>query len=467
VPGYLLPDHEIKTAEDYAKTGGWRGLEKALSMSPEAVIDEIKKSGLRGRGGAGFPTAIKWAGTRQKESPDGQKYLVCNGAEGEPGTYKDRPLLLLNPYQLIEGVAIAALTIPADKAFICVKEIFTRQIDRLRSALAECEAKGYIGPNVLKSGRSVNVEISIGPATYLFGEETAMLESILGNAAMPRQVKPFEWGLPFAGGGMASPVVVNNVETLSHVAHILRNGADWFRSIGTPRSPGTFIWTVSGDVTKPGFYELPMGTTMTQLLEIAGGSKPGRKFKAAFPGGPSCGLLTPDLFDTPLDFDSLKKVDSGLGSGCVIVYDDTACMVHVAYNFSRFFANESCRQCFSCGWSTAEVTRRLLSVEMGTGTEEDMVEAWSITERMPGKGRCFLINAESIIVRSILKHFPEEFVEHSGRTCPTPRTLPIPKILDFDGKNFVFDTMDGELDRRPGSPYPVLVADDHQRSRRI
>jgi NADH-quinone oxidoreductase subunit F len=467
VPGHLLPDHEIKTAEDYAKTGGWRGLEKALSMSPEAVIDEIKKSGLRGRGGAGFPTGIKWAGTRQKESPDGQKYLVCNGAEGEPGTYKDRPLLLLNPYQLIEGVAIAALAIPADKAFICVKEIFTRQIDRLRSALAECEAKGYIGPNVLKSGRSVNVEISIGPATYLFGEETAMLESILGNAAMPRQVKPFEWGLPFTGGGMASPVVVNNVETLSHVAHILRNGADWFRGIGTPRSPGTFIWTVSGDVTKPGFYELPMGTTMTQLLEIAGGPKPGRTFKAAFPGGPSAGLLTPALFDTPLDFDSLKKVDSGLGSGCVIVYDDTACMAHVAYNFSRFFANESCRQCFSCGWSTAEVTRRLLSVEMGTGTEEDMVEAWSITERMPGKGRCFLINAESIIVRSILKHFPEEFVEHSGKTCSTPRTLPIPKILDFDGKNFVFDTMDGELARRPGSPYPVLVADDHQRSRRI
>lgn len=467
MPGYLLPDHEITTAEEYAKTGGWRGLEKALSMSPDAVIEEIKKSGLRGRGGAGFPTGIKWAGTRQKESPDGRKYLACNGAEGEPGTYKDRPLLLLNPYQLIEGVAIASLTIDADRVFICLKEIFTRQIQRLRDALAECEAKGYIGPNVLKSGRRVTIELSIGPATYLFGEETAMLETIMGNAAMPRQVKPFEWGLPFSGGGIASPVVVNNVETLSHVAHIMRNGADWFRSMGTPRSPGTFIWTVSGDVAKPGYYELPMGTTMTQLLAVAGGPKPGRTFKAVFPGGPSCGLLTPDLFDTPLDFDALKKVDSGLGSGCVIVYDDTACMVHVAYNFSRFFANESCGQCFSCNWSTKEITHRILKMEQGTGTEDDMIEAWSITERMPGKGRCFLINAESIIVRSILKHFPEEFSNHVGRSCPTPRKLPIPKILDFNGKDFVFDTMDGELDRPPGSASAVLVPDDHQRSRRI
>ncbi len=467
MPGYLLPDHEIKTAEDYAKTGGWRGLERALSMSPETVIDEIKKSGLRGRGGAGFPTGIKWAGTYQKESPTGKKYLACNGAEGEPGTFKDRPLLLLNPYQLIEGVAIASLTIGVDTAFICLKEIFTKQIALLREVLTECEAKGYIGPNVLKSGRSLTVELSIGPATYLFGEETAMLESILGNAAMPRQVKPFEWGLPLDGGGVASPVVVNNVETLSHVAHIMRNGVEWFKGIGTPRSPGNFIWTVSGDVSKPGFYELPMGTTMRQLLEVAGGPKPGRTFKAVFPGGPSCGLLTPELFETPLDFDSLKKVDSGLGSGCVIVYDDTACMVHVAYNFSRFFANESCRQCFSCGWSTAEVTSRLLRMEMGIGVEEDMIEAWQITERMPGKGRCFLITAESIIVRSILKHFPEEFAQHVGRACPNPRTIPIAKILDFDGRDFLFDTMDGELHRPNGSRFPVLASDDHQRTRRI
>ncbi|MEO5656982.1 MAG: NADH-ubiquinone oxidoreductase-F iron-sulfur binding region domain-containing protein [Nitrospiria bacterium] len=465
--GYLLPDHEIKTAEDYAKSGGWRGLEKALSWSPELVIEEIKKSGLRGRGGAGFPTGIKWAGTRQKSSPDGKKYLVCNGAEGEPGTYKDRPLLLLNPYQVIEGVAIASLTIPVDKAFICLKEIFLPQIQRLQDALLECEVKGYLGPNVLKSGRALNVELSIGPATYLYGEETAMLESIMGNPAMPRQVKPFEWGLPFSGGGIASPVVVNNIETLSHVAHIMRNGADWFRSIGTPRSPGNFIWTVSGDVAKPGFYELPMGTTMTRLLEIAGGPKPGRTFKAAFPGGPSCGVLTPDLFDTPLDFDSLKKVDSGLGSGCVIVYDDTACMVHAAYNFSRFFANESCGQCFSCNWSTKEITQRLLKMEMGEGSEDDLIDAWEITERSPGKGRCFLITAESIIVRSILQHFPDEFLRHAGRTCPSPRKLPIPKILDFNGKDFVFDTMDGELDRVPHSSIPVLVPDDHQRSRRI
>ncbi len=467
MPGYLLPEKPITSAEEYAKTGGWKGLERALSMSPEAVIDEIKKSGLRGRGGAGFPTGIKWAGTRQKESPDGRKYLACNGAEGEPGTYKDRPLISLNPYQLLEGVAIASLTIGADKAFICLKEIFHPQIKRLREAVAECEAKGYLGTDVLKSGRAVNVELSIGPATYLFGEETAMLESIMGNAAMPRQVKPFEWGLPFSGGGIASPVVVNNVETLSHVAHIMRNGADWFKAIGPPRSPGNFIWTVSGDVSKPGFYELPMGTTMAQLLQVAGGPKPGRKFKAVFPGGPSCGLLTPDKFDTPLDFDSLKKVDSGLGSGCVIVYDDTACMVHVAYNFSRFFSNESCGQCFSCNWSTKEITRLILKLEQGTGTEDDMVEAWEITERMPGKGRCFLINAESIIVRTIVKHFPDEFTNHVGKACPTQRTLPIPKILDFNGKDFVYDTMDGELGWVPGQPFPVLVSDAHQFNRRI
>jgi NADH-quinone oxidoreductase subunit F len=210
-----------------------------------------------------------------------------------------------------------------------------------------------------------------------------------------------------------------------------------------------------------------MGTTMTQLLKVAGGPKPGRTFKAAFPGGPSAGLLTPDTFDTPLDFDSLKKVDSGLGSGCVIVYDDTACMVHVAYNFSRFFANESCGQCFSCNWSSKEITRLILKLEQGTGSEDDMMEAWEITERMPGKGRCFLINAESLIVRTILKHFPEEFAKHAGRPCPSRRKLPIPKILDFNGKDFIYDTMDLELDWVPGEQFPVLVPDDHQRTRGI
>src|SRR6266568_647643 len=277
----LLSDGPVATVDDYIDAGGGSGLSEATKREPAQIVEEVRRSGLRGRGGAGFPTGVKWRTVRDDPCPT--KFVVCNGAEGEPGTFKDRWLLRMNPYQVLEGLAIAALAVGAGKAFLGIKAGFEREIARLRQAMEEMAAHDMLGP--------VPIEVVPGPDEYLFGEEKALLEVIEGNPPLPRNVPPFMEGL-FRVPGSPNPTVVNNVETLANVPHILRNGADWFRSFGTEKSPGTMVLTLSGDVERPGLYELPLGSTLRELVQTIGGGPPdGRKVKAIVPGASTTVLL--------------------------------------------------------------------------------------------------------------------------------------------------------------------------------
>ncbi|MGB7665830.1 MAG: SLBB domain-containing protein, partial [Candidatus Acidiferrales bacterium] len=351
---YLLPDKPLQSLDEYVAIGGLEGLKKAYSMPREAIIAEVKKSGLRGRGGAGFPVGIKWTSIASDPCPT--KYVACNANEGEPGTFKDRMLMRRNPYQVLEGVAIAAYTMRAQKAFIAMKHTFDEAIERTAKAHKEMTARNALG--------DIPIEFVYGPEDYLLGEEKAMLEVIEGREAMPREMDfpPYVLGL-FAGypgciPGRTNPTLVNNCESMSSVTHIIRNGADWFRSMGTADTPGHTIFTLSGDVQREGLYELPMGTTMRELIEKSGGGlKPGRKLKAIFSGVASAGLY-PNAIDTPLDFGSMRNAGSGLGSAGFMVYDDSNCMVQIAYVFSKFLWMESCGQCRSCKDGTYESTTR-------------------------------------------------------------------------------------------------------------
>ena len=292
---------------------GGKALVAALGSSPQAVIEEVNRSGLRGRGGAGFPTGVKWETVRSDPCPT--KFVVCNAADGEPGTFKDRWLQRHNPYQVLEGIAIAALAVGASRAFIAIKRTFEREIGLLRRAIAEMRGSEMLG--------LVPIEIVSGPDEYLFGEEKALLEVIEGNDPLPRILPPYQVGL-FARQRSTNPTVVNNVETLANVPHIIREGAEWFHSFGTETSPGTMVFTLCGDVLRPGIYELPLGLPLrTLLFDVGGGSPPGRAVKAVFPGASNT-ILTPDRFDTSLDFDSMRAVGSALGSAGFVVYDESA-----------------------------------------------------------------------------------------------------------------------------------------------
>uniref|UniRef100_UPI000B7CAF4E SLBB domain-containing protein n=1 Tax=Candidatus Entotheonella palauensis TaxID=93172 RepID=UPI000B7CAF4E len=320
----LPPDGiPITSLRAYEDMGGLIALRQVQQARPEAVIDELTRTGLRGRGGAGFSTGAKWSGALQEGT--GTRYVCCNGAEGEPGTFKDRYLLRMNPYQVLEGIAIAAYTIGAPQAFICLKQSFRPEIDRLQEALDAFMASGILG-----APPSLEMTLVLGPEEYLFGEEKALLEVVEGNLPLPRWLPPYIEGL-FIEPNVANPTLVNNVETLANVTHILRHGAEWFRQVGTADSPGTMICTVCEDVRRPGCYELPLGTPFRVLIEeLGGGARPGRTLKAIFPGG-SNGVLMADDLDERLEFDALRNAGSGLGSAGFIVYDDTACMVKGAF----------------------------------------------------------------------------------------------------------------------------------------
>ena len=438
----LQGDEPYKTLDDYlSKRSGFQALKKALSLSPLAVIDEIRRANLRGRGGAGFPTGIKWIGVRNKTGDilgfPPQRCLVCNGSEGEPGTYKDRYLIKKNPYSLIEGMAIASYAIGTVRNVICIKGVFKTEIAILERAIGEALAAGYLGENILGSGHTAFIEIVRGPDSYLLGEDRAMLEVIEGKPAWPRAkgMIPVEYGLN------GQPTVVNNIETLSTVPHILRNGADWFKAIGTADSPGTMIFTLTGDVNRPGMYELPLGTSLKTLIETCGGGVPvDRRLQAVF-SGPTNAVIPPDKIDTPLDFSSMKRIPSGLGSGGFTVYDDTACILRAGLNFSRFLAIESCGQCTACKTGTGRITRRLERLEAGQAQEEDVMAILDDCQHIKGQGRCFLITEEGIEINSILYHFPDDVIEHIEYGCQKTRPLTLPKIKDFDEAThtFLFD----------------------------
>jgi NADH-quinone oxidoreductase subunit F len=419
-----------RSLEEYVAAGGGRGLEVALGASPDAVIDEVEKSGLRGRGGAGFSTAVKWRSIRTTGT--GARFAVCNGAEGEPATFKDRTLLRANPYQVLEGLAIAAYAVGAERAYIGVKEAFSQEAEAVRRAIEEMRQADALGPTP--------IELVLGPDLYLFGEETGLEEVIEGRLPLPRIARPFMLGL-FAQPPNDNPTLVNNVETLANVAHILADGPEWLRSTGTDSSPGTMVFTVCGDVRREGVFELPLGTSLRYLVEDrAGGTPEGRALKAIFPGASNT-VLSPGELDVPLDFDSMREIGSGLGSAGFAVFDDSSCMVKAAQLYSRFLYVESCGQCPACKFGTGEVTTLLGKVETEGASDQNLESILVRARGSTGGQKCALPTGESLLMQSLVQVFAEEFRNHVGGGCPLPRELPFHKIVDWDAAagRFVYD----------------------------
>jgi NADH-quinone oxidoreductase subunit F len=422
-----LLDIAPRSFDEYVAAGGGRGLEIALRAQPDAVIDEVRKSGLRGRGGAGFPTGEKWRSIRTTGT--GTRFAVCNGAEGEPATFKDRLLLRTNPFQVLEGLAIAAYAVGAERCYVGVKETFTEEIEAVGRALEEMDPADALG--------GVPFEVVPGPDLYLFGEETGLEEVVEGRLPLPRLARPFMLGL-FAAAPNENPTLINNVETLANVPHILAEGPDWLRSSGTETSPGTMVFTVCGDVRQEGMFELPLGTTLRELVEgRAGGPAEGRSVKAVFPGASNT-VIIPEQLDTPLDFDSMRQVGSGLGAGGFAVFDDSACMVRAAHLYSRFLWVESCGQCPACKFGTGEVTSALDSIESGRGSDQDL-ELILVRARGSTDGqKCALPTGESLLIQSVVQVFGDEFRGHLGTVCALPRELTFHKIVGWDAENARF-----------------------------
>jgi NADH-quinone oxidoreductase subunit F len=443
----LLPvdGNPVRSLKEYEASGGLTGLRKALSLSPDQIIEELKLSGLRGRGGAGFPTGVKWAGV--VSGGRGNRYACCNGAEGEPGTFKDRYLLRMNPYLTLEGLAIAAHAVKAERVFICVKRSFRQVTERLRQAIDE-----FHQAQIFPKGRELTIELVLGPEEYLFGEEKALLEVVEGNLPLPRWLAPYMEGL-FRKPLQDNPTLVNNAETLANVALIMQNGSDWFRQTGTPDSPGTMIFTVCGDVQRPGCYELPLGTSMRGLIEkISGGVPNGRMLKAIFPGV-SNGVLTPGHLDVPLDFDSMRAIGSGLGSGGYIVYDDTACMIKAAALFSRFLYVESCGQCPPCKFSSGEITEHLNRLVEGKGTRQDIETIIARCGTVDQGNRCALPTGERLVIESLVNRFSDEFQSHCKSACSLTRELKLPKLVDYDEQKHVFTYDERQRLKQPDWSY--------------
>lgn len=461
MPPFLLPADTVDSLDAYRSAGGGGGLDKAISIGPEATIEAVASSGLRGRGGGGFPAGTKWSGAAR--ATGSHRFLVANAAEGEPGTFKDRTLMRRNPYQLLEGVAIAAFAIGAVEAFVGLKASFTTEIEALTRALEEMTAADLVG--------EVPIRLVPGPEEYLFGEEKALLEVVEGKDPLPRLLPPYIHGLfstvpqmgwtateqrpGHAGPHESNPTVVNNAETLSNVPHILTNGADWFRSMGTPDSPGTIVVTIVGDVPRPLVVEVEMGTPLAEVLEQAGGPLPGRAFKAAF-SGVANPVLAAAAFDTPLTYEDMASAGSGLGSAGFILFDDSACMVEVARLFSRFLYVESCGQCPPCKQGSGEITDRLARIEGGVGDDNDIEQMGSWFAKVTDGARCYLATEEREVVSSILRAFPAEFAEHLDLgACPRPRDLPLAKIVDLEGGQVVYD--EKQYAKQPDWTYDAIT----------
>ncbi len=409
----LLKD-DVAGLEAYFACGGYKPLKKALGLTPAEVIDEVKKSNLRGRGGAGFPAGLKWSFI--PKDAQGPRYLVCNADEGEPGTFKDRELMRKNPHALIEGMAIAGYAIGAAHGYIYIRGEFAEEAELLEHAVAAARAKGFIGRNILGSGFDFELFIHRGAGAYICGEETALLESLEGYKGQPRLKPPF----PAIKGLFGSPTVMNNVETLAAVPAIIDKGGDWYASIGTGKSAGTKLFCVSGPVNKPGVYELPLGTPLRDLLEKnCGGLKPGKKLKAVIPGGSSTPVLTAgEALAVKLDYESLAAAGSMLGSGAVIVIDESQCMVGLLRVLARFYHHESCGQCTPCREGCGWIEKILNRFEEGRAEMKDIDMLSSVADGMMGRTICPLADAMAMPVLSFVKKFRAEFEAHArGETC--------------------------------------------------
>ncbi len=406
--------------KDYEGRGGYQALRKILAgeggMTPDQVIAEVKGSGLRGRGGAGFPTGLKWS--FMPRALPVQKYLVCNSDEGEPGTCKDRDILRYNPHIVIEGMIIAAYAMGISVGYNYIHGEIFEVYERFEAALEEARAAGYLGNNILGSSHSFQLHAHHGFGAYICGEETALLESLEGKKGQPRFKPPF----PASFGLYGKPTTINNTETFAAVPWIIRNGGQAYLECGKPNNGGTKIFSMVGDVERPGNYEIPMGTPFAKLLELAGGVKGGRKLKAVIPGGSSAPVLPAGvMMDCTMDYDSIAKAGSMLGSGAVIVMDETRCMVKSLLRLSYFYAHESCGQCTPCREGTGWLWRLVNRLEHGEGRAEDLALLDSVAENIMGRTICALGDAAAMPVRGMLKHFRDEFAHHvEHKTCMVP-----------------------------------------------
>jgi NADH-quinone oxidoreductase subunit F len=413
----MPPDGSMVDIRAYENAGGYQGLRKALAMPSKNVTDTVKDSGLRGRGGAGFPTGLKWSFTPIGPNAPRPKYIVCNADEMEPGTFKDRLLMERDPHQLIEGMIIAGHATEADVGYIFIRGEYHLSAARVRQAIAEAQASGYLGTNILGSPLSYELYVHLSAGRYMCGEETGLLNALEGKRANPRAKPPF----PPLVGAFGKPTVVNNVETLCCVPHILANGAEWFRSLSKTKDAGTKLYGASGKVKRPGLWELPMGTTVREILfEYAGGMQDGVSLRGLLPGGASTDFLTPDHLDVPMDFTEVAKVGSRMGTGTMIILDDQTCPVGMVGNMEHFFAQESCGWCTPC-WSGLGWADRLLSaMEAGQGQPGDLEKLEHIAAFCaPGNTFCALAPGAAEPLQSALKYFRGDFERHiKEKRCP-------------------------------------------------
>ena len=394
--------------EDYIARDGYKAIEKVLfEMTPEQVVEEILKSGLRGRGGAGFPTGMKWKFAQQQ--PKGQKYMVCNADEGDPGAYMDRSTLEGDPHSILEAMTIAGYAIGASKGFIYIRAEYPLAIERLQIAIKQAHELGLLGEDILGSGFSFDIELRFGAGAFVCGEETALLQSIEGNRGMPKPRPPF----PAVKGLWGRPTVINNVETLANIPVIINKGAEWFSKIGTATTKGTKVFALTGKVNNSGLIEVPMGTTLREIIfDIGGGIRGGHQFKAAQTGGPSGGIIPPQFLDTPIDYESLAKIGSIMGSGGLIVMDETDCVVDIAKFYLDFTVDESCGKCAPCRIGGRKLLNYLKKITDGRGTEQDIKDMEAICDAMNKASLCGLGQTASNPVRSTLRYFMDEYMEH-------------------------------------------------------
>jgi NADH-quinone oxidoreductase subunit F len=411
-------DRDAIGLDGWRKRGGYAALEKALGMTPAEIVQIVKDSGLRGRGGAGFPTGMKWS--FMKPGDGKPHYLCCNADESEPGTFKDREIMRWTPHALIEGCAIGAYAIGAETAYIYIRGEFTEPLQRMEAAVREARAAGVIGPNALGTGKRVDVWVHKGAGAYICGEETALMNSLEGRRGNPRIKPPF----PAVAGVFGMPTTINNVETLAAVPHILNNGADWYKQMARPDNPkstGTKLWSVCGNVVRPGNYEVVMGFPFKEFLyDLCGGPLPGRKFKAVIPGGSSVPIMTMEEAEAAvMDYEGMVAKGSMLGSAGCIVIDDAQCMVKQIARLARFYAHESCAQCTQCREGTAWTTKIMERIEAGEGTMADLDTLLEIGDAMTGKTICVLSDSCAVPVASGIQKWRHEFEAHiTGKRCP-------------------------------------------------
>ena len=400
-------DPEARTLQGWRTRGGYKGLEQALSMGPGEIVEVVKASGLRGRGGAGFPTGIKWS--FMKPGDGKPHYLCCNADESEPGTFKDREIMRWTPHALVEGCAVGAYAIGAEMAYIYIRGEFTEPLQYMREAVREAYDAGILGANAMGTGKRIDIVIHKGAGAYICGEETAMMNSIEGRRGNPRIKPPF----PAVAGVFAQPTTINNVETLAAVPHIIVRGADWYKgmSLSSPKSTGSKLYSVCGNIAKPGNYEVVMGFSFKDFIyDLCGGPLPGRTLKAVIPGGISVPIQTMDEVEaTKMDYEGFVEQGSMLGSGGVIVFDDQQNMVKQIARAARFFAHESCAQCTQCREGTAWTTRIMERIRDGEGTHEDLDTLFSIADNMTGKTICVLSDSCAVPVVSGINKFRSEF----------------------------------------------------------